>query len=135
MITTTFQSATTRHTFLEVRTVLGLGVEFMLRHGDHTFGAVVVKDDIPHLAFTVLNDSGLDDYRTVEAKNNLRLRAEESTAASELAELEAEALELWNVVRDSQGRGKAENWIGIPDLVKERWLAVARRAREMRTEK
>lgn len=64
---------------------------------------------------------------TAGAKAEIKVR--------ELAELEAEALELFNTFWRSDGEGPSsiENW-RVPNEEREDWLAVARRARELAKE-
>lgn len=60
---------------------------------------------------------------------------ERATAeARELAELEAEALELYSAARRQKGLRPAA-WDELREADQHLWLAVARRAREMRAEK
>lgn len=148
-----FKSAHVGHSHQEL-IIVGLndGVRVSVEHGSlGVKGIIIAPSDAPALALAILEAAGVADRRhwnqDVEDGTDVHLefiakhladyiKAQDRAAAEaeDKAKLEAEALELWNVVRESQGRGKAENWIGIPDRVKERWLAVAHRARELAKE-
>jgi|GEM_PF-3016199 len=70
---------------------------------------------------------------------DLYIRAEieraDEAKARELAELEAEALELMNVRLGAAGSTKRLTKETVAPIALKAWLAVARRAREMRAEK
>lgn len=99
-------------------------------------------EEAAKLGLAILEAAGVtetDSPYMQEAADNLRayiLLEEKVTAeARELAELEAEALELVNAHRKACGSPTATTWDDLTLGAKENWLAVARRAREMRTEK
>ena len=87
--------------------------------------------------------SGLDPYGTPShlgwigghLRAYVRQFANDQDKAQEQAELEAEALELCDSARLANGRFKIGNFGLMKDAEKTTWLAVARRAREMRNEK
>lgn len=63
-------------------------------------------------------------------------KQERATAEAEAqAKLEAEALELLNAHREATGNPTVASWDGFTSATKSNWLAVTRKAREMRAEK
>lgn len=102
---------------------------------------MLAPSDAPALALAVLEAAGVtetDSPYMQEAADNLRayiLIEEKVTAeARELAELEAEAEALYRVYFET-AEMDYKNWEKLEQRVKDYWLAVARRAREMRAEK
>lgn len=101
----------------------------------------------PALALAILEAAGYDDMADdanladVHAFNAMHKlqesvdTQERATAeAKEQAELEAEALELFNASRVVRGLVLIE-WVSVTKSERDEWLAVARKAREMRAEK
>ena len=102
---------------------------------------------VPALALAILEAAGVEavpfdegtDTEPGHAVWALRHHVQEAEAkaaeARERAELEAEALELLNIHREAQAAGAYDKLDEVPSNAKACWLAVARRAREMRAEK
>ena len=100
----------------------------------------IAPSDAPALALAILEAAGIDDAdsgNTSCAVADLRTyvaMVERITAeAKEQAELEAEAFELRRAYLE--GRAGFDSWNELTDAERDHWLAVARKAREMRTEK
>lgn len=89
----------------------------------------------PALALAILEAAGVESpyYNLGDAVGNLRRHVERearyAAEAKEQAELEAEALDFLNVSREAKHLGPLGNF---DDHTKDAWLAVARKAREMR---
>lgn len=84
-----------------------------------------------------------DSSRLMQAFDLIELHVNEqeraAAEAKEQSELEAEALDLYNVRMGSDATNHVEAWVARTEFPHDRlridWLAVARRAREMRAEK
>lgn len=108
-------------------------------------GIAIAPSDAPAIALAILEAAGGRDSLGIDVGNamtDLReyvTEQERATAeARERAELEAEALELLNAYRKSFLHCAPEDdfdGFDDPEAIKAKWLAVARRAREMRAEK
>ena len=151
MTSKTFKSVTDNEGELDVRANdCGVFIAFS-RAGQIWQASTFAPSDAPALALAILEAAGLtvakgdvkqDSFEDVMIDASLHLKCairlqERATAeAKEQAELEAEALELFNTFWRSDGEGPSsiENW-RAPNEEREDWLAVARRAREMRAEK
>ncbi|MNW58827.1 hypothetical protein D3C74_367100 [compost metagenome] len=111
-------------------------------------GVSVAPSDAPALALAILEAAGYKGILASEEPGNLiekaysaiRLHIKEqeriTAEAKEQAELEAEALKLllaFQAIDDPDNRGC--EWRQYGTNTKDKWLAVARRAREMRAEK
>lgn len=100
----------------------------------------IAPSDAPALALAILeaanHDMGSEVSLAVEyLERYTEAVAEKEAEAKEQAKLEAEALELCDSARHAHGRFKIGNFGLMKDAEKTTWLAVARRAREMRAEK
>lgn len=97
----------------------------------------VAPSDAPALCLAILEAAGWPNEHLATAEILRRLRELDEhvkameAEAKELAELEAEAVELFNA---NHGTNRTD-WDHADRSVISSWLAVARRAREMRTEK
>ena len=98
--------------------------------------------DAPALALAILEAAGgteTDSPYMHEAADNLRayilIEEKVSAEAKEQAELEAEALELYNARISFLGGEALTSFEKLNQDNKDMWLAVARKAREMRAEK
>ena len=116
------------------------GIYLELKENGKRATTVFPPKDAPALALAVLEAAGVGESSDAGvAAGYLRSHiAEQERAAAEAkeqAELEAEALELLNAHREATGNPLAESLDGLLYNAKENWLAVARRAREMREEK
>lgn len=117
--------------------------------GDVRMGFLLDPSDAPALALAVLEAAGaiptvpahaLFEYGTKAHLENIFLdlaryveaSKKRNAEARERAELEAEALELFNTARATRDIEPLE-WDEVAD--KDTWVAVARRAREIRNEK
>lgn len=121
----------------------------LLREDSMTRGTTLSKSDAPALALAVLEAAGVDlneswsglyPYGTPShlgwigghLRVYVRQFANDQDKARELAVLEAEALELYNVCMTGHN---LTSFDGLGGAWRDQWLAVARRAREMRAEK
>ena len=106
----------------------------------------IAPSDAPALALAILEAAGYTEAEYVDEWPNvnravfsLRLGIEEqereASRAKEQAELEAEALELYNARISFLGGEALTSFEKLNQDNKDMWLAVARKAREMRTEK
>lgn len=112
------------------------GIYLELKENGKRATTVFPPKDAPALALAVLEAAGVAESSDAGvAAGYLRshiAEQERTTAeAKEQAELEAEALELRN---EFTGRTATE-WAYPTTTAKEGWIAVARKAREMRAEK
>ena len=115
--------------------------------GVETFGCIdLPSSNAPALALAILEAAGYTEAEYVDEWPNvnravfsLRLGIEEqereASRAKEQAELEAEALELYNARISFLGGEALTSFEKLNQDNKDMWLAVARKAREMRTEK
>lgn len=138
MTSKTFKSALDSPVTLEVeRETHPAGVYLTIGQATILLGA----SDAPALALAILEAAGVEAFGAGylnKAVDCLQLHAREqeraTAEATERAELEAEALELFNAAEDVPARVSepaVESFEGMPRYVRERWLAVARRAREI----
>lgn len=122
------------------------GVRFTVSEEDRIVSGWFNPDQGAEIALATLESAGYTDSSKggiIDKVSNAMFllkehvkKQERSTAeARERAELEAEALELVNAHREATGNPLAESLDGLLYNAKETWLAVARRAREMRAEK
>lgn len=102
----------------------------------------LAPSDAPAIALAILEAAGFVGDETMFtglAVANLRDHIEEqervTAVAKEQAELEAEAVRLANAGREASVEYERESVLNFHDLDTEFWLAVARKAREMRAEK
>lgn len=142
-MTKTFMTATGANRQLQIKRS---DDAVMIRQFDPEFHTHQAKtfflnpSDAPALALAILEAAYGEDQpapnKIGEAWAALyaHIAEEESRAAEakELAELEAEALDLFNTARATRDIDPLE-WDEVAD--KDTWVAVARRAREMRAEK
>lgn len=143
----TFKSAGSDNRELEVDVLFG-NPRLLIKDFDGGIkGFIFGKADAPALALAILEAAGVvpenrvfregsDEHLQCIAYDLTRYldkSAERAVEVMELAELEAEALELLNAaIRQGDGAiYDSFSRIPTPDL----WLAVARKAREMRAEK
>lgn len=144
MSTTKFMTATGSNRELTVKRSKENSVQ--IRQFDPEFQSQQAKtfflnpSDAPALCLAILEAAGLrgrSDYMD-EAMDNLANYISESRAneagAKEQAELEALALEMFNVWLKALGDAGYPDWNGEVAELKDTWLAVARRARELRSE-
>lgn len=140
MASKTFKNITNAGTTLRVRGIGDAGVELLHHNDRRTFGSVIASSDAPALALAVLEAAGVVEssdagvaagYLRSHIAEQERITAE----ARELAELEAEALELMNVRLGAAGNPKHLTKETVDPIALEAWISVARRAREMRAEK
>ena len=149
-----FESSITEGKFLEIDWAdddgsIGLGI-IHSSFGD--MGRITLSvSDVPALMVELARAAGLDKiiwgkdevgtfkYHMHQAVLSLEkaigARRDAEAAAKEQAELEAEALALFNALRDSIDVLPIASFSVLSDPVKARWLAVARKAREMRGDK
>lgn len=104
-------------------------------------GFLLDPSDAPALALAILEAAGIDDVdsgNTSCAVADLRTfiaRQERITAeAREQAELEAEARDFYDAYHPAAD-WPYQDWVMLEDRYKAQFLAVARKAREMRAEK
>lgn len=110
----------------------------LIREGSMTRGTTLGKSDAPALALAILEAAGHNaspngsfSVAACYLRQGVKEQERATAEAEELAELEAEALELRN---EFTGQTATE-WAYPTTTAKEGWLAVARKAREMRAEK
>lgn len=108
---------------------------------DSKRGITLAPSDAPALCLAILEAAGhvrdacSDNDADVAMEwlhSAIARQAKQSAEAKEQAELEAEALDFLNVSREAKHLGPLDNF---DEHTKDAWLAVARRAREMRAEK
>lgn len=107
---------------------------------------MLAPSDAPALALAILEAAIPDGQKVVSAvmadalqalRDEVKRIEDRDSAARELAELEAEAVELYRTSFKAR-MGRESRVKGLDDMVpnsREEWLDVARRAREMRNEK
>ena len=93
-------------------------------------GLTVAKGDVKQDSF---EDLMID--ASLHLKCAIRLQERATAEAKEQAELEAEALELFNAAREEIAVGTYGAYEQLDNRSRRKWLAVARKAREMRAEK
>lgn len=128
------------------------GIYLELKENGNRATTVFPPKDAPALALAILEAAGYREERKRgwdvlnSADENIaqamrylskgiEIQKRTTADAKEQAELEAEALELCDSARLANGRFKIGNFGLMKDAEKTTWLAVARRAREMRAEK
>ncbi|KUM31606.1 hypothetical protein AQ436_00250 [Arthrobacter sp. EpRS66] len=149
----TFKSAVTRtgSRNLLVSTDIGMDAGFFLEVQDRHEGTHAIcfeNRTAPALALAVLEAAGVEPDReplecqvslgTIVADLQGTIRYAEALASAnrEQAELEAEALELFNICAEAQGHSTSDSWETVrPIERKDAWLAVARKAREIGAKK
>lgn len=151
----TFKSAYAEHGDQKLN-IIGVddGVRVSVDHGSHgAKGIIIAPSDAPALALAILEAAGfkaefhatgtfqdgdcwqLENVAQV-IKDYLSIKDAEAAEAEARAKLEAEALKLllaFQTIDDPDNRGC--EWRQYGTNTKDKWLAVARRAREMRAEK
>ena len=149
-----FESSLTEGKFLEIDWAdddgsIGLGICESSR--GYVEGITLSGSDVPALMLELARAAGLDKMTGIEVivdsfedhmmnavlslEKAIGARRDAEAAAKEQAELEAEALALFNALRDSIDVLPIASFSVLSDPVKARWLAVARKAREMRGDK
>lgn len=120
----------------------GRKFSLLMPHVSSHAGIAFDSTTAPALALAILEAAGFDgdeNMFTGLAVANLRDHVEEQeriTAEAEAqAKLEAEALKLLNASLASCDLGQIELFDALNPIEQQRWLAVARKAREMRAEK
>lgn len=144
----TFKSKYVGHSHQELNIVrLDDGVRVSVDHGSHgARGIVIAPSDVPALALAEMDAAGYVESEHAgdwphfnRAMFYLRLGIEEqereASKAKEQAELEAEALDLYNTAREEMAASTYGTYEQLDNHSRRKWLAVARRAREMRAEK
>lgn len=124
--------------------VVGYGdssqVDLLIRRSDRAItstGIAIAPSDVPALALAILEAAGWPNEYLVTTEILRRLREFDEhlkaieTEAKDKAELEAEALELFNVKHGTD----LDDWKYADRSVVSGWVSVARKAREMRAEK
>lgn len=121
----------------------GRKFSLLMPHVSSNAGIAFDSTTAPALALAILESAGWPNEHLVTTEILRRLREFDKhlkaieTEAMERAKLEAEALELFNA-GDVEGEfqsGPYDSFAQIHDYAKPKWLAVARKAREMRAEK
>ena len=133
--------------FLEI-TKTPAGIRITIQESPDVTHGWFAPDQAPAIALAILEAAGYDDKaddmsqadaHAFDAMHKLQQSVDEqeraTAEAKAKAELEAEALELCDSARLANGRFKIGNFGLMKDAEKTTWLAVARRAREMRAEK
>ncbi|MEU5838530.1 hypothetical protein ABZ820_33350 [Streptomyces diacarni] len=98
-------------------------------------------DKSAKFALAILEAAGVESpyFNLGDAVDNLRQHVEReakrTAEAKAQAELEAEALEMFNEYRVATQLTPIVSWDEAHPLAQEQWLAVARKSREMRAEK
>ena len=105
---------------------------------DETGRAIdLAPSGIPALMLALAEAAGVDGAYLAEVEDIMNIHIEEqeraTAEAKELAELEAEALELRNAYMNQIGRTNVA-WDDMSEEQQEIWLAVARKARELAEE-
>lgn len=139
----TFKSTKSTLELTVVRTNEDL-VRIITQLPDETGRAIdLAPSDAPALALAILEDAGFNaspnssfniaaSYLINGIKEQERITAE----AEAQAELEAEAFNLYRTyIAVHEPMDAIGDWQMLSERTKERWLAVARKAREMRAEK
>lgn len=114
-------------------------------------GFIFGKADAPALALAILEAAGVEPDReplecqvslgTIVADLQGTIQYAEALASAnrEQAELEAEALELFNTLQTEIHGNLGPNWVPVTEFpnieTKRKWLAVARKSRELRGSK
>lgn len=135
----TFKSATTPNSrLLRVENLDHKNLHLRIVGDDNTRTTIsIAPSDAPALALAVLEaavgdgpgaSNEIDTARLALIQEGQRTERE-AVEAKEQSELEAEALDFLNVSRKAKHLGPLGNF---DDHTKDAWLAVARRAREMR---
>lgn len=123
-------------------------VDLLVRRSPTGFGVTgiaIALSDAPALALAILEAAGVKDTSTgglithdrvavTNLKIHIEKQAKRTTEAKERAELEAEALELVNAAVIECGNPPYPSVERMGEKVLRRWLAVARRARELAKE-
>lgn len=104
----------------------------------------IAPSDVPALALAILETAGFEEdtenFGTAVHELGLAIKEQRYIAAEakEQAELEAEALALFNTLQTEIHGTLGPNWAHVTEFpsgeTKRKWLAVARKAREMRSE-
>lgn len=124
------------------------GIRITVSEEDRIVSGWLNPDQGAEIALAILEAAGYDDKaddmsqadaHAFDAMHKLQQSVDEqeraAAEAKEQAELEAEALELMNVRLDAAGNPKHLTKETVDPIALEAWIAVARRAREMRAEK
>jgi len=140
----TFKTITTTGRTLKVCGVKGTSVYLEISSESESRRNINLDaSDVPALALAVLEAVFGDDQpapnKIGEAWAALYVHiAEQERATAEAkgqAELEAEALELYRAAYDARGLASVSEFRLLSEKQKTEWLAVARKAREMRNKK
>ena len=138
----TFKSVTDNTSELDVRANdCGVFIAFS-RAGQIWQASTFAPSDAPALALAILEAAGFEDSSSGghitgariavgDLKRHVKMHERITAEAKEQAELEAEALELYNVCMTGHN---LTSFDGLGGALRDQWLAVARRAREMRVE-
>lgn len=128
----------------------GRKFSLLMPHVSSNAGIAFDSATAPALALAILEAAGLtvakDDFKegsiedllidaALHLKGAIRLQERATAEAEAQAKLEAEALELLNASNEAIGISPHSSTDFIGEIVMRRWLAVARKAREMRAEK
>lgn len=135
----TFKSTMTDNRELEVDVIFSNPRLLIKESGNGRSGFVFAPSDAPDLALAILEAAGVPwnvdtalGRAAVELDKHVTTEAKRTAEARELAELEAEALGLYLACFPNHA---VHSFAQLRGKTGDQWLAVARRAREMRAEK
>ena len=136
----TFKSASSERKVRIWEANLGVAVCVEDPIANETTSTQIAPSDAPALALAILEAAGIDDADSgntscavADLETYVAMVERITAEAKEQAELEAEAFELRRAYLE--GRAGFDSWNELTDAERDHWLAVARKAREMRTEK
>lgn len=146
MTSKTFKSASSERKVRIWEANLGVAVCVEDPITNETTSTQIAPSDAPALALAILEAAGFEDSSSGGHITGARIavgdlrrhvaKQERITAeAKAQAELEAEALDLFNLWLAGFNYEGYSEWTGENAELKGDWLAVARKSREMRTEK
>lgn len=146
MTSKTFKSVNDNTCELDVRANdCGVFIAFS-RAGQIRQASTFAPSDAPALALAILEAAGFEDSSSGghitgariavgDLKRHVKMHERITAEAKEQAELEAEALELFKVSGAYGSDRLFLKFSHLDDNIQKAWLAVARKAREMRAEK
>ena len=149
MTSKTFKSAEYDNRELEVDVLFGNPRLLVKDFDGDSKGFIFGKADAPALALAILEAAGVEarhhsayENGTPEAMEHIAQALTDEigiaeaaiTEAKEQAELEAEALEFMNAVRDATGANPLTGFPADASGIKSHYLIIARKAREMAKE-
>lgn len=119
-----------------------LKIEF----GGHEEYFTVSNDIVPSISLALLESAGYDPSEeskgeayacfanaTHYIRSGLEIQEREATEAKEQSKMEAEALDYWKAFHNATNQGIADDvrWSDLMPETQTKWLAVARKAREV----